>query len=47
MDMKQAWKNFEKSGDITDYLEFCKCKRMEEGDLGKTSESKWNNNSRK
>ena len=47
MDMKEAWKIFEKTGDIADYLEFCKYKRMEELELGKTSESKWNNNSRK
>ena len=47
MNEKEAWKNFAKTGNIADYLEFCKYKKMEEVELGKTSESKWNNNSRK
>ena len=47
MNLKEAWKNFEKTGNITDYLEFCKYKSMEEQKIGKKSESKWNNNSGK
>jgi len=45
--MKQAWKNFEKTGEITDYLEYCKYRRMEEQNIGQEPESKWNNYSRK
>ena len=48
MNRKDAWKNFEKTGDITDYLEFCKHRRMEkENRFGKEFKSEWNNNSRK
>lgn len=47
MDRKEAWKNFEKTGEITDYLEYCKYRKTEEQDFGKESKSKWNNNSRK
>ncbi len=47
MNKKEAWKIFEKTGEITDYLEFCKYKKMEEVSLGKELESKWNNNSGK
>ena len=47
MNKKDAWKNFEKTGDITDYLEFCKYKKMEETTGGKEFESKWDNNSGK
>ncbi len=46
MNLKEAWKNFEKTGNIEDYLEFCKYKRMEEAKLGKKPQSKWNNNTR-
>ena len=44
MDVKQAWKNFEKTGDITDYLEFCKQRKMEENSGGKEFKSEWDNN---
>ena len=44
---KEAWKNFEKTGEITDYLEFCKYRRTEEAELGKELKNKWNNNSGK
>ncbi len=47
MDKKTAWSNFVKTGEITDYLEFCKYKNMEENKLGKEFESEWNNNCRK
>ena len=47
MDIKEAWKNFEKTGNITDYLEFCKYRRMEEASIGKEFKGEWNNNSRK
>ena len=47
MDIKSAWSKFAKSGEITDYLEFCKCKNMGENISGQDSKSKWNNNSRK
>lgn len=47
MNEKEAWKNFEKTGEITDYLEYCKYRRMEEQNFGQKSESKWNNNRRK
>lgn len=43
MDQKDAWKNFEKTGEIVDYLEYCKLKKMEEQKIGKKPESKWNN----
>ena len=46
MNKKEAWKNFEKTGEITDYLEFCKHRKMEEAGRGKEPESKWNNYSR-
>lgn len=46
MNKKEAWKNFEKTGEITDYLEYCKYRRMEEQSGGKKSENKWNNNCR-
>ena len=45
MNIKQAWKNFEKTGEIADYLEYCKHKDKEEQKGGKKSKSKWNNNS--
>ena len=45
MDMKQAWKKFEKTGEIADYLEFCKYKKTEDSICGKELESKWDNNS--
>jgi len=44
---KDAWKNFEKTGEITDYLEYCRIKRQEELEFGEESKSKWNNNRRK
>ena len=47
MNPKKAWKNFEKTGEIADYLEYCKYRKMEEVELGKKLKSKWNNNSRK
>ena len=47
MNEKDAWKNFEKTGEITDYLEYCKYRRMEEAEFGKESKGKWNNNSGK
>lgn len=43
MNPKEAWKNFEKTGEIADYLEYCKYKKMEE-ERGKKSKSKWNRN---
>ena len=39
MDKKEAWKNFEKTGDISDYLEFCKYKKEEENHFGKEFKS--------
>ena len=47
MNVKKAWGKFKKTGEITDYLEYCKCRKMEEVELGKKLEGKWNNNSRK
>lgn len=47
MNKKSAWKNFEKSGEIADYLEYCKYKDKEEQVLGEKPKSKWNNNRRK
>ena len=47
MDGKEAWRNFEKTGEIADYLEFCKHRKMEEQTIGKKSEGKWNNYSGK
>ena len=47
MKKTEAWKRFEKTGDITDYLEFCKHRRLEEAERGKELESKWDNNSGK
>lgn len=47
MNKKDAWKNFIKTGDISDYLEFCKFKQIEEAQNGKELKSEWNNNSRK
>jgi hypothetical protein len=47
MDKKLAWNNFLKTGEINDYLEFCKCRSMEENTSGKKLESEWNNNIRK
>ena len=47
MNRQDAWKNFEKTGQIEDYLEYCKFKRQEEQVLGEESKSKWNNNRRK
>ena len=47
MDKNEAWKNFVKTGEIEDYLEYCKFRRLEEQALGEKSKSKWNNNSRK
>ena len=44
MNQKTAWKNFEKSGEIADQLEYRKCEEKEEQVLGKKSKSKWNNN---
>ncbi|MBR2290011.1 MAG: hypothetical protein IJ867_05330 [Clostridia bacterium] len=43
MNKQDAWKNFEKTGEITDYLEYCKIRKMEDAELGQKSESKWNN----
>ena len=45
MDMKKAWKKFEESGEIADYLEFCKYKKMEETICGEELKSKRSNNS--
>jgi hypothetical protein len=39
MDKKTAWGKFVKTGDIDDYLEFCKCRKMEEKESGKESKS--------
>ena len=48
LDKKTAWSNFEKSGEIADYLEFCKQKNIEEKDVfGEELKGKWDNNSRK
>ena len=47
MDINKAWKKFEKTGDIMDYLEFCKYKKTEETKFGQEPKSKWNNNSGK
>ncbi len=44
MDKKVAWSNFLKTGEINDYLEFCKYKNTEENISGKEFESKWNSN---
>jgi hypothetical protein len=46
MDKKIAWSNFLKSGEVSDYLEFCKYRNMEENISGKKLEGKWDNNSR-
>ncbi len=43
MKAKDAWKNFKKTGEIEDYLEYCKLKRLEEQEFGKKPENKWNN----
>ena len=42
MNQKEAWKIFEKTGEITDYLEYCKYKRMEETKVGQKPKTKWN-----
>lgn len=47
MDKNDAWKNFEKTGEIADYLEYCRHRKMEDTKLGQKSKSEWNNNSRK
>lgn len=44
MNRKDAWKNFEKTGEISDYLEYCKYRKLEEQKFGKKFKSKWNNN---
>ena len=45
MNMKNAWKKFTQTGEITDYLEFCKYKKTEETICGKELKSKRNSNS--
>jgi hypothetical protein len=47
MNKKIAWKNFLKTGEVNDYLEFCKYRKMEENISGKKLKSEWDNNSRK
>ena len=39
MDEKNAWKAFEKTGEISDYLEYCKHKKSEEAKFGEKSKS--------
>lgn len=43
MNSKIAWKNFEKSGSLKDYLEYCKYKKMEGQEFGENSQGKWSN----
>lgn len=39
MNKKKAWNKFVKTGEINDYLEFCKYKNMEETVSGKEFKS--------
>jgi len=47
MNEKEAWKEFIKTGEIDDYLIYCKYRNEEEQKVGKKSKSKWNYNSGK